>query len=282
MTPDSIKEIYELLERSCLRPMLCDTPVEHAEQGVKAGVPSVPGDATNEYLMLPREIVGRHAVFVIDVIGDSMRDAGIVVGDRLQVEIDARIDDGDIVVACLNGECTVKAFCRDERGNVWLVPRNEDYDAIRVADDADFRIIGKVVGVMKGALRSSYVDMMRTIKRTRGKMDENRVPDVQRVEFAVMRVARIVEHGRQWYAVFRALADRGCLGENDYASFVELVARVVPEHGHLPVASEVRRMAVQSFRKSVALWERGDAPVSGVRYDDYLKIARATLEELKK
>lgn len=53
-------------------------------------------------------------------------------------------------------------------------------------------------------------------------------------------------------------------------------------HGHLPVASELRRMAVQSFCKPTALWERTDAPVSGQRFDDYLAIARTTHEKLSK
>jgi len=56
----------------------------------------------------------------------------------------------------------------------------------------------------------------------------------------------------------------------------------MPGHGHLPVASELRRMAVQTFRKSPTLWERGDAPVSGQRFDDYLRIANLTAEKLRK
>ena len=72
------------------------------------------------------------------------------------------------------------------------------------------------------------------------------------------------------------------LEEGEYSAFCEKVAILLPDHGHLPVASELRRMAVQTFRKSPALWERDDAPVTGQRFDDYLCIANLTTEKLRR
>lgn len=48
----------------------------------------------------------------------------------------------------------------------------------------------------------------------------------------------------------------------------------VPEHAHLPVRDEIVRMAVQSFKKPVAMWNELNAPVQGKRYKDYVKIAQ--------
>ena len=282
MTEQELQEIYELLKKSRLNPQWCDTCVPYYENGVKAGVPSDPGDIVkDDYLMLPRGLVGWKPIFVINVMGDSMREAGIMSGDRLQVQIDATVSDGDIVVAEIDGECTVKTFCTDEYGQKWLVPRNDDYEPILLTEDMNVRIVGKVVEHIRDAPRTPYSDCLKVIRRKRGgKGKEAEALSQQRIEKAVKVVAQQVEHGRQWYAVYRAMLDRGATEKDGYSGFVELVTRLVPEHGHLPVAGELRRMAVQSFRKQVALWERKDAPVSGQRYDDYLRIARVTLEAL--
>jgi hypothetical protein len=50
----------------------------------------------------------------------------------------------------------------------------------------------------------------------------------------------------------------------------------------MPVAKELGRLAVLSFRKRVALWDASDAPVSGWRFDEYLNIARQTAALLQK
>ena len=102
----------------------------------------------------------------------------------------------------------------------------------------------------------------------------------ERVEEAVKAVATLVENGRQWYAVYRAMVDREVIGKGNYAGFVAMVSDLVPDHEHLPAAAELRRMAVQSFNKPVRLWDAADAPVKGQRFDDYLHIARQTLKML--
>lgn len=52
----------------------------------------------------------------------------------------------------------------------------------------------------------------------------------------------------------------------------------VPDHSHLPVVGELRRMEVQSFRRCVEMWDEADSPVTGARYEAYLQLARATAE----
>ena len=96
----------------------------------------------------------------------------------------------------------------------------------------------------------------------------------------ICEMGKVVKNGRQWYAVYRSMVDMGALCEGEYSAFCDKVAKLLPEHGHLPTVGELKRMAVQSFRKRVALWKKGDAPVTGQRFDDYLRIANLTAEKL--
>lgn len=281
---EELLEICKLLEGSKMYPMLADTEVPYFDAGVHAGNPTDLGESTNgEFIRLPRSLVGLNPVIVVPVIGDSMKDAGILEGDRLQVQIGAPIHDGDIVVVSIDNECTVKAYCEDEMGDKWLVPRNDAYNSIRLTEEMNVYFIGKVVGQMKDAPRTSYNELMKSIKRTRGKVgstEKKLTPE--RLQVIILEMGDVVKHGRQWYAVYRSMVDKGVLAEGEYSSFTDKVASLLPEHGHLPVASELKRMSVQSFRKPAALWERGNAPVSGQRFDDYLRIANLTTEKLRR
>ena len=71
----------------------------------------------------------------------------------------------------------------------------------------------------------------------------------------------------------RVLIDCEQVNENDYNGFCQRVERLLPEHKHKPVAKELSRVAVLSFRKSVQLWDASNAPVSGSRFNDYKEIA---------
>jgi hypothetical protein len=281
---EELQQIFAEMEAAGLNPRLCDTPVPYIDTSVVAGLPTMPGEPTKgQYLMLPRDLVGMHPTFIVPVRGDSMCDAEISAGDLLHVQVVDVVHDGDIIVVSIDDEYTVKAYCEDEHGDKWLVPRNEAYNPIRLTEDMDIRVIGKVVECVKQAPRCSYADMMKSIKRVRGKEAESERPlTPDRLRTIILELGSVVKHGRQWYAVYRAMVDRGVLPDGDYSDFVDKVCELLPNHGHLPVASELRRMAVQSFRKPTALWERTDAPVSGQRFDDYLAIARTTHEKLSK
>ena len=136
MTEQELKEVFELLERSGMNPQLCDTPVPYYENEVPAGIPTDPGDIVKgDYVMLPRELLKWDAVFIVKVRGDSMRDAGIMAGDKLLVQVDAVVEDGDIVVASVDGELTVKTFYTDEQGQQWFVPCNSAYEPILLKEE---------------------------------------------------------------------------------------------------------------------------------------------------
>lgn len=85
--------------------------------------------------------------FALRVVGDSMIDIGILEGDHLIVERGTRVKSGDIVVALLNGETTVKRYVVKGDG-VYLVPENSRLKPLRI-DGMRFEIQGKVVGLQR-------------------------------------------------------------------------------------------------------------------------------------
>jgi len=85
--------------------------------------------------------------FALRVVGNSMIEAGILEGDHVIVQKDASIQSGDIVVAVLEGEVTVKRFLK-KKDQIFLVPENKDLHPIKVETDR-FYIQGKVVSLQR-------------------------------------------------------------------------------------------------------------------------------------
>jgi repressor LexA len=87
--------------------------------------------------------------FLLQVHGESMRDAGIMDGDMVIVRKQSEAKNGDIVVALLGDEATVKKF-RRKGDRVTLLPENPDFRPIYVDRNVeDFRVVGVVVGLMR-------------------------------------------------------------------------------------------------------------------------------------
>lgn len=99
-------------------------------------------------IAVPEDLIRRGNTFVLRVTGDSMIDDGIWDGDYIVVEERRDADNGETVVAIVDGEATVKRFYRDGGGRIRLQPANEKLDPIVVAD-ADLQIRGVVVAVMR-------------------------------------------------------------------------------------------------------------------------------------
>jgi len=89
------------------------------------------------------------SLFLIRVKGDSMINANISTGDFLLVDKNYSDLRNAIVVAELNGAWTVKSFSINKKGNIELIPANEEYNSIEITEEDNFRIIGKVVKVIK-------------------------------------------------------------------------------------------------------------------------------------
>jgi repressor LexA len=112
---------------------------------VAAGQPVLAEENIEEYIEVPTVIGGDEGDYLLRVKGDSMRDAGILEGDYVVVQAKDDAVNGEIVVALLADEATVKRFYR-ERNRVRLEPANKAYKAIRTSDA---QVLGKVVGVLR-------------------------------------------------------------------------------------------------------------------------------------
>ena len=114
---------------------------------VAAGQPIEALEMANTFAV-PEEFIRRQNTFVLRVKGNSMIGDGICDGDYVVVEERPTADNGETVVALINGEATVKRFYRDKGGRVRLMPANESMPPI-IVKDKDLSIRGVVVAVMR-------------------------------------------------------------------------------------------------------------------------------------
>ena len=112
---------------------------------VAAGQPVLAEENVEDYVAVPHAAGGEDGTFLLRVRGESMRDAAIIEGDLVVVHSQEHAADGDIVVALVGEEATVKRYFR-EPDHVRLQPENEEMEPIL---SRDVRILGRVVGVMR-------------------------------------------------------------------------------------------------------------------------------------
>ena len=116
---------------------------------VAAGQPILAEENIEGNLLLDASMVkAKTACFGLKVRGDSMINAGIFEGDLVIVSPQQNAVNGDIVVALLHDEATMKRFIVNEN-IIYLMPENEKYQPIEVNQREDFSIIGKVIGVFR-------------------------------------------------------------------------------------------------------------------------------------
>lgn len=123
-------------------------PIPLFSDPVKAGFPSPAQDYIERTLDL-NELCIRHpnATFFVRVEGDSMVEAGIYTNDVLVVDRSIEAEHGDIVVAAVAGEITVKEFCL--RPTLALLPRNPAYKPIQPRNGEELSIFGVVTNVIR-------------------------------------------------------------------------------------------------------------------------------------
>ncbi len=112
---------------------------------VRAGEPVLAVENIEDTFPLPVDLIEHDDVFLLHVTGDSMSGAGILDGDSVLVRPQDTADNGDIVVALLGDEATVKRFYR-ENDHIRLQPENPLLQPIIARD---VRIVGKVVGLFR-------------------------------------------------------------------------------------------------------------------------------------
>ena len=116
---------------------------------VRAGQPLVASDHIESYLPVQAKLFQPRADFLLRVRGDSMCEAGILEGDLLAVHKTNLATSGQIIVARVGDDITVKFFQRND-DCILLVPANSNYVPLQVSlSDAQFAVEGLVVGVIR-------------------------------------------------------------------------------------------------------------------------------------
>ncbi|HYY22095.1 MAG TPA: transcriptional repressor LexA [Thermoleophilaceae bacterium] len=142
--PSKPRAIELLVDRArrAARPALGQLPVVGQ---VAAGQPVLAEENIEDYVSIPEIAGGEEGEYVLRVSGDSMKDAGIFEGDYVVVRPQQTAQDGEIVVALVGEEATVKRLYR-EADHVRLQPENEAMEPIRIRE---VTVLGRVVGVCR-------------------------------------------------------------------------------------------------------------------------------------
>jgi repressor LexA len=115
---------------------------------VTAGIPITAVENVEEYFPLPEHFTSTHNsdIFILNVVGDSMIEAGILDGDKVIVRSQTIAENGDIIVAMTEeNEATVKRFYK-EKARYRLQPENSSMDPIYLEQVS---VLGKVVGLFR-------------------------------------------------------------------------------------------------------------------------------------
>jgi repressor LexA len=152
-----------LLRRDPSKPRaieLLDRAVENAVESVKgivrseglpvlgsvaAGQPMLAEENIEDYVSIPEIAGGEEGEYLLRIRGDSMKDAGILEGDHVVVHPQETARDGEIIVALLGEEATVKRYFK-EPDHIRLQPENETMEPIR---SKEVKVLGRVVGLLR-------------------------------------------------------------------------------------------------------------------------------------
>lgn len=145
-----------LLYRDSMKPRAISVPADHQAYRtemvsvpvvgrVTAGVPILATENIEDYIALPQNMIGSGAHYILSVQGESMIDAGILDGDYVVVRQQSTAENGEIVIAMIDDEATVKRFYKEE-GHYRLQPENQTMEPIIVSD---LTILGKVVSLYR-------------------------------------------------------------------------------------------------------------------------------------
>jgi repressor LexA len=145
-----------VLKRDPSKPRALELLREHARKAVSpsglpvvgrvaAGAPILAEENIEEYVEVPPIAGGEDGEYVLRIAGDSMKDAGILDGDHVVVRPQDTARNGEIVVALVGEEATVKRFFK-ERDHIRLQPENAALEPIRTREA---QVLGRVVGVCR-------------------------------------------------------------------------------------------------------------------------------------
>lgn len=158
---NGVREVLEALQKKgyIVRSKLKSRGIELAEEvrrpdvhvvplvgRVAAGSPVLAVENIEEQIAVDKSFLPSGELFSLQVAGDSMHNAGIHDGDYIFVKQQPTANSGDMVVAIIEDEATVKWY-RPKGNKILLEPDNPDFDVVEVT--REFKIAGKVVGVFR-------------------------------------------------------------------------------------------------------------------------------------
>jgi repressor LexA len=141
------KRGIELLNKSTTQSHLCEIPVFGK---IAAGKPIVTFSLTEQTTLVPPYMIGKGETFGLIVTGDSMIEMSILDGDLIVIESSQSAQNGQIVVALIDDEVTLKRFYRD-RGRIRLEPANCEHRTIIIKPSMRF----KIQGIFRGLIRKA-------------------------------------------------------------------------------------------------------------------------------
>lgn len=140
--PTKPRAIELVNDRELVRKEIVNVPIVGR---VTAGEPILAVENIEDFFPMPRDFANYDDVFMLRVRGESMVGAGILDGDYVVVRQQSHAEDGDIVVALLEDEATVKRFFKEE-DHIRLQPENPRMAPIRTSQ---VQILGRVIGVFR-------------------------------------------------------------------------------------------------------------------------------------
>lgn len=287
--PEDLRELFALLDEQGWNPQLHDTPVPYYDSKVPCGNPAdLPDGIPDGYMLLPRGVSGIEARFGVSVRGDSMIDAGIEDGDELDVQATPVAEDGDIVVAVVEGETTVKMFFTDNYGRHWLVPCNTKYQPMLLEKYRDAYVAGRVVKVHKNARRGKFRELNDLVTQSPDYMLPTEQADAQsqadrgsreRVARAVARafdgIASVTS--TDWIATYHVLTTYA-KAPTSYSAFAEW-ANALGVEGMPPCKPDLLRKADGVYSQPLYRWEECTS-VRESTLQRRLQIARTLKQQL--
>jgi len=154
LQPDALKKLNQMRGKQFMLPLPSLSQLTLPLVGrVAAGSPILAQEHIDQTYVVEATMFARRPDYLLRVRGMSMRDAGIMDGDLLAVKQTKEVKNGQIVVARLGDDVTVKRFKR-VRNHIELLPENPDYQPIivKLSDGEPFEIEGIAVGLIRNTM----------------------------------------------------------------------------------------------------------------------------------
>jgi len=278
---DEVQRLLDELNAAGLDAELCDTFIPfYKDNPVMCGIPSPVGDVVADYFPVPYSLSYEGEIYRIVARGDSMSGMDIQEGDALTVMAGVTFHDGDIVLAYIDNNYTIKAYFEDQKGRKWLLPCNDKHKPILLNENMDVRIRGVIIEIGKKNPHLRFRECEKILRKAEMEEASPQRLTSEQIDGIICKFAPLIKAKRQWYAVFRPMVDKEYEKRGIYDGFCERVANLVPNHKFLPTPLQMQRVAILSFDKQVKLWDKNNAPVTGKRFDKYLGIAQMVMEML--